>query len=47
MAVRITLGSGKTRTSFDRAPLHSAKWIEQKKGFRQYLGMPAHGKVIS
>jgi hypothetical protein len=45
MAVRFTLGTGNNRTTFVRAPLHTAKWDEQKKGFRMHLGMPAHGEV--
>lgn len=42
--VRITTGTGNNRNTFERAPLHTAAWDRQKEGFRQYLGMPAHGK---
>lgn len=45
MAIRFVLGSGKNRTSFTRARLHTSKWDEQKQGFRLSLGMPAHGSV--
>lgn len=41
--MRFTIGTGKDRFSFDRAPKHTAKWDEQKKGLRMTLGMPAHG----
>jgi hypothetical protein len=43
--VRFVIGSGNNRTVFDRAPKHTAKWDEQKKGFRLSLGMPAHGET--
>jgi hypothetical protein len=45
MAIRFTLGSGNSRSTFVRAPLHTAKWDEQKKGLRGYLGMPVHGEA--
>jgi hypothetical protein len=45
MAIRFTLGSGNNRTCFERAPLHTAKWDEQKQGFRLSLKMPAHGEA--
>jgi len=47
MAVRFTIGSGNNRVSFDRAPAHTAKWDEQKTGFRMHLGLPAHGNLSS
>jgi len=47
MAVHFTLGSGKRRVCFDRAQPHTAKWDEQKKGFRLALGLPAHGNLSS
>lgn len=43
MTMRFTLGRGSSRTTFVRAEQHTAKWDEQKKGFRMMLGMPAHG----
>lgn len=43
MAVRFVLGSGKDRIVFDRAPAHTGKWDDQKKGLRMTLGMPPHG----
>lgn len=45
MAVRFTLGSGDRRTTFVRAPQHTAAWDRQKEGFRLSLGMPAHGQA--
>ena len=47
MGVRFTVGSGNSRNTFDRAPLHTAKWDEQKRGFRMTLGMPAHGSGVA
>lgn len=41
--MRFTVGSGKDRVRFVRAPLHTAKWDQQKVGFRLHMGMPAHG----
>jgi hypothetical protein len=38
MAIRFILGTGNNRNIFERAPLHTAKWDEQKQGLRQYLG---------
>jgi hypothetical protein len=43
MAVRFTLGRGNNRSTFERAPAHTAKWDEQKMGFRMSVGLPAHG----
>lgn len=43
MAIRFTIGTGNRRSTFDRAPLHTAKWDDQKKGFRMSVGLPAHG----
>lgn len=43
MSIRFTTGSGNSRHSFPRAPQHTAKWDEQKIGFRLSLGLPAHG----
>lgn len=45
MSVRFTVGSGSTRHTFDRAEPHTAKWDEQKKGFRMSLGLPEHGNA--
>lgn len=44
MAIRFTVGSGERRNTFDRAPLHTKQWDEQKKGFRLMLGLPEHGR---
>jgi len=44
MAIRFTLGRGNSRTTFEKAPMHTAKWDEQKKGFRMVLGLPEHGQ---
>jgi hypothetical protein len=43
--VRFTVGSGSRRYSFERALPHTAKWDEQKAGFRLTVGLPAHGNV--
>jgi hypothetical protein len=43
MGLRFTIGSGTKRTTFTRAPEHTAQWDRQKEGFRLHLGMPAHG----
>lgn len=43
MSFRFTVGRGNHRNTFARAPLHTKRWDEQKMGFRQSLGMPAHG----
>ena len=43
MGIRFTVGSGKDRYTFDRAPQHTAAWDRQKEGLRMSLGMPAHG----
>ena len=43
MSIRFTIGSGKSAVRFVRAPHHTAKWDEQKQGFRMHLGLPAHG----
>jgi hypothetical protein len=43
MTIRFTLGSGNNRSTFERAVPHTAKWDEQKKGFRLAVGLPAHG----
>lgn len=45
MSVRFTVGTGNSRVTFDRAPKHTAKWDEQKQGFRMSLGLPAHGSA--
>lgn len=45
MSVRFTIGSGPSRHSFERALPHTAKWDQQKQGFRLSLGMPAHGQA--
>lgn len=45
--IRFTVGSGSRRHTFDRAPLHTAKWDEQKKGFRLTLGLPPVGNLSS
>jgi hypothetical protein len=47
MSIRFTIGSGNSRHSFVRAPKHTAKWDEQKTGFRLSLGLPAHGKATN
>lgn len=47
MSIRFTVGSGENRHTFDRAPLHTAKWDEQKAGFRLTLGLPAHGSLVN
>lgn len=46
MSIRFTVGSGNRRVSFDRAPKHTAKWDEQKAGFRLTVGLPAHGNNV-
>lgn len=45
--IRFVLGSGAKRIEFERAPLHTGKWDEQKVGLRLTLGMPAHGKATA
>lgn len=47
MSVRFTVGSGVSAVRFSRAPFHTAKWDEQKKGFRLSLGLPAVGNLSS
>lgn len=44
MAIRFVVGSGENRVEFDRAPLHTKRWDEQKAGLRLRLGLPAHGR---
>lgn len=41
--MRFILYSGDRRVVFDRAPMRSHLWDEQKKGFRFRLGLPEHG----
>jgi hypothetical protein len=43
--MRFTIGSGNNRSVFYRAPQHTAKWDDQKQGFRMALGLPAHGNL--
>lgn len=45
MAIRFVVGSGENRVEFDRAPLHTKKWDDQKQGLRLRLGLPAHGNA--
>lgn len=40
--MRFTVGKGRTAARFVRAPLGTAEFVEQRKGFRLRLGMKAY-----
>lgn len=42
MNIRFTVGRGARAVRFDRATIGSAKFVEQRKGFRLSLGMKAY-----
>jgi hypothetical protein len=44
--MRFVIGTGNSRSVFSRAPLHTKRWDDQKVGFRQSLGLPAHGNSV-
>ncbi len=40
--MRFTVGKGRDAARFDRAPLGTVQFVDQRKGFRLLLGMRAY-----